>query len=166
LHRAIRSAVVAKYKVVLRDRESERLVDEAVSFFADRVEACDSCEMTGVDVISRRTVKCFIRLDDAVDALAPVVQKIIGMIERSLAGLPDADYCSIIESGILLTGGGACIRGIDKLIEERTNIDVRIAPDPIHAVIKGAVATLDYWKEKRNWWEKISWPINHATATS
>lgn len=165
LHRAVRSAIVAKYNVMLEDRDIERLVDEALAVVAEQVEGYDPCEVTGIDIIRRRTARCFIRLDDAVEALAPVVRKIIGMIETSLARLPDDVYCGIIESGIMLTGGGACIRGIDKLIEARTNIDVRVAPDPIHAVIIGVIATLKHWKEQPNWWESISWPLGPATAT-
>ncbi len=164
LHRAIRSAVVAKHKIMILDHDIERLTDEALSFLADKAGPCDFFEMHGIDIIKRQKVNCLIHRDDAVDAVTPVVHKITKMIESSLARLPDDVYCSILESGILLTGGGACIQGFDKLIELRTDMDVRVASDPIHAVIKGEIETLNYWKEKHNWWEKISWPQNQAIA--
>ena len=164
LHRAIRSAVVAKHKIMLLDQDIERLTDEALSFLADKAGPCDSFEMQGIDIIKRRKVNCFIDRGHAADAITPVVHKITKMIETSLARLPEDVYDSIIESGILLTGGGACIQGFDELIKLRTNMDVRVASDPIHAVIKGEIETLNYWKEKHNWWDKISWPHNQAIA--
>ena len=84
------------------------------------------------------------------------------MIEISLKNLPENIYSEIVESGICLTGGGACIKGIDQLIAYRTNMCVRISPDPIHAVIHGAIQILDYWKDKKCWWEQVVWPNYHS----
>ena len=48
-----------------------------------------------------------------------------------------------MEKGIILAGGGALIRNLDKLISEKTGIPVVIAENPLHCVAKGAGKTLE-----------------------
>jgi len=90
--------------------------------------------------------------------MAPVLAKILKMIETGLKKLPENISCEVVESGICLTGGGSCILGMDSLIGAHTGLEVLIAPDPMHSVINGAIQTLEYWKGKENWWENIVWP--------
>ena len=53
------------------------------------------------------------------------------------------ELCADIHTnGIYLTGGGALIRGLDKLIEEQTGLKVYVPPDPLLSVVKGAAAVL------------------------
>jgi rod shape-determining protein MreB len=49
----------------------------------------------------------------------------------------------IVDRGIMLTGGGALLRGIDLLIREETGLPVTIADDPLSAVVRGAGMALD-----------------------
>ena len=58
-------------------------------------------------------------------------------------GAPELS-ADIIDHGITLTGGGALLRGLDKLIESETGIDVHVAEDPLDCVAKGAGAVLDH----------------------
>ena len=52
----------------------------------------------------------------------------------------------IHERGMLLTGGGSLLRGIDKIIAEHTKIPVRIADDPLTCVVRGVGLLLDNMK--------------------
>lgn len=54
------------------------------------------------------------------------------------------------EHGILLTGGGALLTDIDKLINERTGIPVRIAEDPLTCVVRGGGVALEMIDQVRN----------------
>lgn len=158
LQRAIRSAVMTKYKIQIYDDATERLTNEISSILKSQEHNCESFDIAGIDIIKRRKVICCMKKKDIINALEPVVSKIIKMIEISLKRLPEKIYCEILESGICLTGGGACIEGIDRLIASRTNMEVRIASDPIHAVINGAIQILNFWNGKKNWWENVVWP--------
>ena len=80
------------------------------------------------------------------------------LAETGLKKLPGNISCEVLECGICLTGGGICITGMDSLIAASTSFEVRVAPDPIHSVINGAIQTLQYWKGKENWGENIAWP--------
>ena len=57
---------------------------------------------------------------------------------RSGRRLDEKASCEVIESGILLTGGGARLQGLATCLQLATGLDVRVAPHPLHAVILGA----------------------------
>ncbi|PKN05295.1 MAG: rod shape-determining protein, partial [Deltaproteobacteria bacterium HGW-Deltaproteobacteria-9] len=50
----------------------------------------------------------------------------------------------IVDRGIMLTGGGTLLRGLDTLIREETGLPVMIADDPLSAVVRGAGMALDH----------------------
>jgi rod shape-determining protein MreB len=158
LQRAVRSAVMSKYRVQLYDADIEKLTHSISSILNQKELNSETFDISGLDIVRRSKVHCCIDKTDIVDAIVPVVNKIIMMIETSLKKLPEKTYCEILESGIYLTGGGACIEGMAKLIAFRTHMEVRIPLDPIHAVINGAIKTLDYWKGNKYWREDIAWP--------
>ena len=60
------------------------------------------------------------------------------MIVKAVRDLPDKTACEVIESGICLTGGGACLPGMAARIASETLIQVNLAPDPLRTVIRGA----------------------------
>jgi rod shape-determining protein MreB len=49
----------------------------------------------------------------------------------------------IIESGIVLTGGGALLKNLDKLLSEKTELPIKVADDPLSSVVKGSGKALD-----------------------
>lgn len=72
------------------------------------------------------------------EALAPVLTKIIDAIGDVLEEAPPELTSDILEHGILLTGGGSLLLGLDTLISERTHIPVIRSEDPLTSVVKGA----------------------------
>jgi len=158
LQKAVKSMVVAKHKVCLYSSEVERLTHEISSMSLEEAFTPKLITVTGMDIIKGSKVIINVNEQDIIIAMEPVVHKILKMINLCLRKLPESVSCEVLESGICLSGGGACISGIDKLIALKTNMDVRIASDPIHSVINGEIETLNYWKEQKNWWQNIVWP--------
>ncbi|MGA1870858.1 MAG: rod shape-determining protein [bacterium] len=158
IQKAVRAAIIAKHKVYLYPAEVERLTHEISSLSQQEEFSNKLITVNGIDIIKRCRVSIEVNNKDIISAVKPIISKILEMIESSLQKLTRRASYEIIESGICLTGGGACIRGIDKLIALRTKLDVKIAPDPLYSVINGAIQTLHYWKEKEYWWEHIVWP--------
>jgi rod shape-determining protein MreB len=62
---------------------------------------------------------------------------------RALEKIPPELSADIHSNGIYLTGGGALIRGLDKMIEEKTTLRVFIPEKPLLSIVKGAGAVLD-----------------------
>jgi len=158
LHKAVRTAIIARHKVCLYPAEVERLTHEIESFSQMQTLPCKPITVDGIDIIKSCEVTIEVNSKEIVSALEPVVYKILRMIEFALQKLPERVADEISESGICLTGGGACIKGIDRLIAARTNLNVRVAADPIHSVINGAIQSLQFLKEKEYWWKNIDWP--------
>jgi rod shape-determining protein MreB len=66
-------------------------------------------------------------------SLTKVEAAIMAVLEQT----PPELYADIYRNGIYLAGGGALLRGLNKRISDKTNIPVRIAEDPLHAVARG-----------------------------
>lgn len=86
------------------------------------------------------------------EALSPVITQIINNIKDSLEEAPPELVSDILEDGIVLAGGGALIKGIDKAIKEATGNKVIIAEDALSCVAKGCGILLedDYLLKKIN----------------
>ena len=81
--------------------------------------------------------------NDIREALSPVLSRIIEGIVDVLEEAPPELTSDILEHGILLTGGGANLQGLDRLVMERTHIPVIIAEDPLTTVVKGTAKVLE-----------------------
>lgn len=77
------------------------------------------------------------------EALAPVVAQIVEGVVEVLEEAPPELLSDVLEHGILLTGGGALLAGIDQLIVERTHMPVIVSSDPLTTVVRGAGKVLD-----------------------
>ncbi|MBN1831417.1 MAG: rod shape-determining protein [Deltaproteobacteria bacterium] len=158
LQKAVRSAIVSRHKVYISDDEAERLTHIISSIAQEQLFNHKLITVIGNDILKGDKVTINVKEQDIINALEPVINKILKMIELNLRKLSMSISSEILESGICLSGGGACISGMNRLIALRTKLDVRIAPDPIHAVINGEIETLKFWQGHKNWWENIVWP--------
>jgi len=80
---------------------------------------------------------------DAREAMAESVNTIVESITKSLEQTPPELSADILDRGIMLTGGGALLKNLDKLIMETTDLPVHIAEDPLTAVVRGTGAILE-----------------------
>ena len=158
LQRAVRSVVMSKYRIQPFDIYNEKLTHIISSLLSEEDNNCATVEISGIDIVNRKEVQRCIKKTDIAQSIEPVLQKIMTMIELSLKRLPEKLYCELLESEIILTGGGACIEGMDRLIACRANMHVRVSSDPLHSVINGAIQTLNFWNGKKCWWENMVWP--------
>lgn len=158
LHRALRSSIMATYKIKVYEHEVERLTNEISTILNHNSSRSRSIQISGIDVVKRCEVSVPIDGKVVVEAILPVINRIIEMIEKSLQKIPEKYYREIMESEICLTGGGACIEGMDQILSVKTHMAVKIASDPLHAVINGATRTLHSWNGKKDRWDNIAWP--------
>ena len=162
LQRVVRSAVVSKFRIQVFDIYNEKLTN-VISFLplslqSEQEKKCATFDFSGIDIVKRKEVHRCVKKTDISQSIEPVLEKIMAMIELALKRLPEKLYCELLESEIVLTGGGACIEGMDRLIAYRTNMRVRVPSDPLQSVINGAIQTLNFWNGKKYWWTNMDWP--------
>ena len=77
------------------------------------------------------------------EAMAESVNEIVECVKGTLEKTPPELASDIIEKGIVLAGGGALIKNLDKLLSQKTGMPVYIAEDPLDCVVKGTGKTLE-----------------------
>lgn len=100
-------------------------------------------EMRGRDLITGLPKQVIVSDAQIREALHKSIKIISENIKATLEVTPPELVADIYERGIVLSGGGALLRGIDRLISKEADIPVRIAEDPLTAVSRGTGALLD-----------------------
>ncbi|MDP3985199.1 MAG: rod shape-determining protein [bacterium] len=100
-------------------------------------------EMRGRDMLTGLPKEIIVNDSQIREALAKSVRLIVEHIKATLEVTPPELVADIYERGIVLTGGGALLRGIDKVISQAAEIPVRIADDPLTAVVRGTGILLE-----------------------
>lgn len=71
------------------------------------------------------------------------VQLLVNAIKSAVEETPPELLADVMNRGIILAGGGSLLRGLDRLISEETKIPVKIAEDPLTAVVRGTGVVLE-----------------------
>ncbi|ODN30468.1 rod shape-determining protein [Fervidobacterium thailandense] len=100
-------------------------------------------EIRGRDAITGLPRTEVITSTDVYRMIKPVFENIIARIKLVLEKTPPELSADIVEHGIVLTGGGALLRGIDRAIEEEIGVPCRIADEPLMCVAKGTGILLE-----------------------
>jgi rod shape-determining protein MreB len=100
-------------------------------------------DVRGLNVKTGVPMSITIGDDEIREALKEPLTTIVASIMRALEKIPPELSSDIHSNGIYLTGGGALIRGLDKMIEERTTLKVFIPENPLLSIVKGVGAVLD-----------------------
>lgn len=102
-----------------------------------------SMEISGRDLTTGlpQTVKIY--SSQVAEAIKESIEKIIEIVKQTLERTPPELSSDIMVKGIVLSGGGALIKNLDKLIATRTEMPVYVADDPLECVVKGTGKTLE-----------------------
>jgi rod shape-determining protein MreB and related proteins len=99
--------------------------------------------MKGRDIRSGTPKEITLKEGDTVEALKPVLNQILAGIKDALEKTPPELSADLVDMGLVLTGGGALLKNIDKLISKETGLPVVIAEDPLSCVALGTGKALD-----------------------
>lgn len=102
-----------------------------------------SMEVRGRDLATGLPKNIRITSTQIEEAMKESIFKIIDIVKTTLEKTPPELASDIVEKGIVLAGGGAIIKNIDKLISQKTGMPVYIAENPLECVVKGTGKTLE-----------------------
>jgi len=100
-------------------------------------------EVKGRDLVSGLPRTVTVRSEEVREAIQEPVLRIVNAVRRALEVTPPELASDLVDRGVLLTGGGALIRGLDLLIGHEIGLPVRIADDPLTCVVRGTGQILD-----------------------
>jgi rod shape-determining protein MreB len=106
-------------------------------------------EVKGLNVKTGVPTSVLVSDDEIRLAMQEPISTIITVLMKALEKTPPELSADIHSNGIYLTGGGALIRGLDKLIEERTSLKVYKPNDPLLSIVKGAGMILDNYEQMK-----------------
>ncbi|MCR5522694.1 MAG: rod shape-determining protein [Clostridia bacterium] len=135
LDEAIISYIRKKYNLLLGERTAEEIKIKIGSAYPLDKET--SMNIKGRNLLDGLPKDIDITSEEIREALSDPVSQIVDLVKTTLEQTPPELASDIIDRGIMLTGGGALLKGIDKLIEEETKIPVKIASDPLDCVVAG-----------------------------
>jgi len=130
-----------KYSLMIGDRTAEEIKIKIGSAFPLETEM--ALEVRGRDLIAGLPKTIEVTSDEIREALCEPVSGIIDRVKSVLEQTPPELSSDIIERGIMLTGGVALLRGLDRLLSSQTGIPVHVAEDPLSCVALGCGRALE-----------------------
>lgn len=129
------------YNLMIGERTSEEIKIRIGSAYSLEEEL--TMDVRGRDLIAGLPKTITITSEEIREALQEPVQAIVDAAKATLENTPPELSADLIDRGIVLAGGGALLRGLDKRIAEETGLPVHIADDPLTAVVLGTGQVLN-----------------------
>ena len=144
----IKDHIRNRYRMLIGESSAEM-----IKIKAQEADYTDSIEVVGRLIEDGLPSRIYLPVGEIYSCLLPSIDKIINGVKNVLEQTPPELAADLYERGIFLTGGGALTLGLAKRINERLQIDVKIAQDPRECVIKGtanALTWIDNIDEEKN----------------
>jgi rod shape-determining protein MreB len=138
---AVRSYIKRKYSLLVGERTAEQIKIELGSAVPGEEER--TMEIKGRDLIKGIPMTISITDEELREALADPVAAIIAAVRDALEQTPPELASDIVDRGIVLTGGGALLRGLDERIRLETGLPVAVAEDPLTCVVMGTAQAMN-----------------------
>jgi rod shape-determining protein MreB len=140
---AIAAFVRKGYNLLIGEATSESIKIQIGSAYPDGHER--EMEVKGRDLVSGipKTVK--IGSAEIREAIQEPIQAIVEAVRRALEVTPPELASDIVDEGIVMTGGGAQLRGLDWLLGHEVSLPIHVDEEPLTCVVRGAGAVLEDW---------------------
>lgn len=150
---AIISYIKKKYNLLIGERTAEEIKIQIGSAYPYQDEG--SIEVKGRNLVDGLPKNITITAPEVREALGDSLETIVDAIKSTLETTPPELSADIIDHGIMLTGGGALLRGLDQLISKETSMPVFVAENPLDCVVDGTGKRLElimpkeYYKSRK-----------------
>jgi len=138
---AIVQFIKRNYNLLIGERTAEQIKINIGNAFPDTEPRV--MEVKGRDLVAGIPRILQVNSDEIREAIAEPIHSIVEAIKTTLERTPPELAGDIVDKGIVMAGGGALLRGIDKLIREETGLPVTIAEDPLSCVVLGSGKALN-----------------------
>ena len=152
---SIISYVKKKYNLLIGERTAEDIKIKIGSAYPTEEMENVTMDIKGRNLVDGLPKNVTIHADEVRDALADPLVTIVDAIKSTLEKTPPELSADVIDHGIMLTGGGALLRGLDLLVAQETGMPVHVAERPLDCVVDGTgkrleiVMPREYYKNNR-----------------
>jgi rod shape-determining protein MreB len=133
------------HQMLLKDREVEHIKKEIGSAFPDAENR--DIEVWGIDLDKGYPRRFTVSSNEVRVSFADTLPRLASAIMAALEQTPPELGADIAGKGIMLTGGGALLRGLDRYLQEETGVPVTVAQDPANCTIRGCGQVLEHLDE-------------------
>lgn len=139
---SISQHIKRKYNLLIGERTAEIIKNTIGNAYPDP-ENIETIEVKGRDLVSGIPKILAIDSLEICHAISEQIDAIVECVKIALEQTPPELAADIVDSGIVLTGGGALLKNLDKLLSERSGLPILIAEDPLSTVALGCGMILD-----------------------
>ncbi len=129
------------FNLLIGERTAEDIKIKIGSAF--ELEKEESMEIKGRDLVNGVPKTMKVSSVQIREALKEPVEAIIEAVKQALERTPPELAADILDKGIIMTGGGALLKGLDKRLREEANLPVNVAEDPLTCVVRGTGKVLE-----------------------
>lgn len=130
-----------EFKLLLGERTAED-IKIAIGSAYELIEPLEAT-MRGRDLVTGLPKELIVDDADVRRAMRHSVNVLVNAIKATVEETPPELVADIMHRGIIMVGGGSLLRGLDRLIQEESKIPVRVAEDPLTAVVRGTGVILE-----------------------
>lgn len=141
LDSAIVNYMKRAYNLLIGERTAEEIKIRIGSAYPLDEEL--SMEVKGRDSVAGLPKTIHITSQEVREALSDTIASIVDAVRTTLERCPPELSADLVDRGFVMAGGGSLIRGIDRLLSEKTGLPVTVADDPLSAVANGTGAVLN-----------------------
>lgn len=138
---AIMTHVKRKYNMLIGESSAEEIKMKIASAYPMDPE--QQMEVKGRDLVTGIPQNIIITSEEVRKAISEQVDGIVQAVRIALEQTPPELAADIVDRGIVLTGGGALLRGLDQLLREETFLPITVVDDPLSTVVMGTGRALD-----------------------
>ena len=138
---AILHHIKNKYKMLIGESSAEAIKMKIASAYP--LDPEHQIEVKGRDLVSGIPQTIVITSEEVRDAISEQVGAIVQAVRMALEQTPPELAADIVDRGIVLTGGGALLLGLDQLLREETSLPIFVVDDPLSTVVMGTGIALD-----------------------
>jgi len=152
----IKEYLKKNYRLEIGIKSAERIKKQIGNAYKDydvnyeKEDKLKELEITGRDLVTGLPKKVKLKDSEIRECIKDSLDSIIASIKRVIEKTPPELASDISENGINLAGGGALLKGLDKLIEKETGIITNISDDPLNCVVKGTGIVCENLKRFKN----------------
>lgn len=135
MNNAIGQFFKKNYNLLIGERTSEAIKCEVGSAVPLKEEI--TIQVKGRDLVGGVPKTCEVSSVEIREALNENISQIVEAVKQTLERTPPELSADILDRGVMITGGGALLKGLDERIRMETNLPVHVAEDPLTAVVRG-----------------------------